>query len=734
MASLKLWQILTALLCVLAGSANGQFDGQAEEPRPVPGGGLYVFADEPTPAEFEEVWAPSPRMTVEAGNLPSKEQILGTGVVYLKTEDHVAFTRELQDSGLDGALEEHLARGGVIVVHGAGAHMLEEEQLGLLQGVRFHLSPEAPPVAELQDGYVGVHMGPGSAFDLRRRLLRGSGPVSIQLAAGPGREGKTEALTRIPRDWLALTRAAAQRAKGPWPRDPARPREVPNGALMLVGGGSIAADIGRRFVELAGGPDAPVVYLPCSSETEISQEPAMCRQLRRWGFKNVTWVHTKDRTAANTDEAILAPLRGAKALWFGGGRQWNFVDSWIDTEAHRLMHEVLERGGAIGGSSAGASIQASYLCRGNPLGNRDIMSEGYERGLGFLPGCGVDQHFAERHRQRDLVSMVRTFPQLLGVGLDESTALVVQGSEGRVLGAGEVWLYEQGAGADRVERHSAGQSFDLNQGPKAPQAGPSANGALRIAHFLLLSLENFSASRMTGVNWLPARPLNLNQEADRHDPDGPALANVHVHSLQVTQLQPTTPLQPAAFSVNVEMTLTNGRSADRCEVLLEDLSARFDKHNGDLAVQWEGLVRDEGAKSLYVASWTVDLRLQNRGVIRFPPEDPIGAVLERCGAAGFPPETLEIVRLEEEEEAGEDSPPKRPRYRLRQQGPGLSMEQCGNLLMSIGAGKDAFWIADIHIQPAPAPEPEDGLPSSTETEALWSFEAVVEYSVTRKKR
>ena len=95
------------------------------------------------------------------------------------------------------------------------------------------------------------------------------------------------------------------------------------------------------------------------------------------------------------------------------------------------------------GSSAGASIQAEYLVRGNPLGNRDMMAEGYEKGLGFLSGVAIDQHFAERNRFKDLSSVIETYPQLLGIGIDEGTALIVNGSVGTVQGEGQVHFYDR---------------------------------------------------------------------------------------------------------------------------------------------------------------------------------------------------------------------------------------------------------------------------------------------------
>lgn len=129
------------------------------------------------------------------------------------------------------------------------------------------------------------------------------------------------------------------------------------------------------------------------------------------------------------------------------------------------MHDVLARGGVIGGSSAGASIQGDYMPRGNPLGNRDIMSEGYEQGLGFLTGVAIDQHFAQRDRFADMTSLIKTYPQLLGIGIDEGTALIVRQSIAEIVGKGNVSFYDsrrQDADDDKdYVSVGAGQRFDL---------------------------------------------------------------------------------------------------------------------------------------------------------------------------------------------------------------------------------------------------------------------------------
>jgi cyanophycinase len=106
------------------------------------------------------------------------------------------------------------------------------------------------------------------------------------------------------------------------------------------------------------------------------------------------------------------------------------------------MHQVLARGGVIGGSSAGASIQGDYMPRGDPMGNLNIIAEGYESGLGFLCGVAIDQHFAQRRRFKDMSLLMKTYPQLLGIGIDEGTAIIVKQSVAEVVGKGNVAFYD----------------------------------------------------------------------------------------------------------------------------------------------------------------------------------------------------------------------------------------------------------------------------------------------------
>lgn len=228
-------------------------------------------------------------------------------------------------------------------------------------------------------------------------------------------------------DLIAWSRSAQARVATAFPAYKPQAPNVAKGSLIIVGGGGMPKGLMDRFIKLAGGLNAPLLYVPCEERETIRGEPRILKSWRSAGVTNVDWIHTKDRTKANQDEALLNKIRKAKGIWFGGGRQWNFVDSYQNTTAHKLMHEVLAKGGVIGGSSAGASIQGSYLARANPLGNMDSMAEGYEIGLGFLTGVAIDQHFSQRGRLPDMTALANTYPELLGIGLDEASAIVVQG-------------------------------------------------------------------------------------------------------------------------------------------------------------------------------------------------------------------------------------------------------------------------------------------------------------------
>ena len=236
-------------------------------------------------------------------------------------------------------------------------------------------------------------------------------------------------------------------------QQPAAPPEYgpPRGTLVIVGGGNLdGTGIVEKFIELAGGPGKKFVIVPTAGGNRgrdgavtAYDETAVVASWVRRGVKNVKMLHTHDPKVADT-EAFVKDLRDADAVWFNGGRQWNIVDSYVNTLTYREFHKVLERGGVIGGSSAGATIQGEYLVRGDTTGPNIVMTAepAHQEGFKFLRGSAIDQHINARNRWDDLIPVIQKFPKLLGIGLSEGTAIIVKGDAFEVMGKWKVSVHD----------------------------------------------------------------------------------------------------------------------------------------------------------------------------------------------------------------------------------------------------------------------------------------------------
>lgn len=330
--------------------------------------------------------------------------------------------------------------------------------------------PAAPPALRTM---TALHL-PGERFAGRRGAHDGTRPRMIGTPWTRRRATRRVTLRDSRLLATALTLGAATACAGaassasmasrpPVPAGAVAP--VASGALVIAGGGPLGPEIMGRFIQLAGGADAPIVVIPTAGEDSVY--PADWRGLdllRRAGARNVTLRHTKLRTVAESD-SFVAALRAARGVWFPGGRQWRLVDSYLGTRTERELHALLARGGVIGGTSAGASIQASYLVRGAREGNTIMMAPGYEQGFAFLRGVAVDQHVGARKRENDLQQVVARFPQLLGLGIDEATAIVVRGTRAEVVGKGLLYVHngnEPPAAGLAYFTLAAGEALDLS--------------------------------------------------------------------------------------------------------------------------------------------------------------------------------------------------------------------------------------------------------------------------------
>lgn len=232
------------------------------------------------------------------------------------------------------------------------------------------------------------------------------------------------------------------------------PTEVrPQGSLVIVGGGDRSEAMMRRFVHLAGGRGARIAVVPNASSEPEETGRGIVAELDSLGAR--AFVFHLDRAAAMTEDAARA-LDSASGIWFSGGDQARVTAVLAGTPVLRAMQRRYREGAVVGGTSAGAAIMSDSMITGNqtpPGDTTGYYGDEYpaiERrrveivpGLGFLPQAIVDQHFIRRERHNRLLSAVLERPSLIGVGIDESTALEV-GPDGRwrVIGESAVLIYD----------------------------------------------------------------------------------------------------------------------------------------------------------------------------------------------------------------------------------------------------------------------------------------------------
>ena len=231
------------------------------------------------------------------------------------------------------------------------------------------------------------------------------------------------------------------------------------GFVIAMGGGNGNPEIYETWKTLGGGRDAHVVLIPTANNPGDDIAPVVNGLKHVFGVQDVSVLDTKDRAKADSPE-FVAPLKKATFVFIDGGRQWRLADAYLGTRVERELWNVLKRGGVIAGSSAGASILASYLVRGDPGGPDVMMAKGHELGFGFVPNSAIDQHVSERHREHDLEQVISAHPKLLGIGIDPNTIIVLHGDEFEVIGTGKVYITTVG---QPIYSIPSGSHFDLRK-------------------------------------------------------------------------------------------------------------------------------------------------------------------------------------------------------------------------------------------------------------------------------
>lgn len=227
------------------------------------------------------------------------------------------------------------------------------------------------------------------------------------------------------------------------------------GTLVIVGGGATPDDVHQRFLQLAGGVNAHLVIIPTAHLNADHYQSLNCFTFwRSHKVQSVLFLHTRKRDEAN-DPGFVRPLTQATGVWFCGGDQSRVLAAYHGTAVERELHNVLGRGGVIGGTSAGAAIMSPLMITGG------ITEARVGTGFGFLPGFVIDQHFKQRNRFSRLVGVLHKHPQLFGLGIDERTAVIVHGHSLTVMGESNARLYVPGNHAREQVLDRASKPLDL---------------------------------------------------------------------------------------------------------------------------------------------------------------------------------------------------------------------------------------------------------------------------------
>ena len=217
------------------------------------------------------------------------------------------------------------------------------------------------------------------------------------------------------------------------------------GQLIIIGGSEDKEDdctILREFVRRAGGRDAKIVVMTVATSLPGELGSEYRDIFERMGAALVDIVDTTRREDAS-DSRNLEIIADATGVFFTGGDQSRITDILKETEIDDLLHKKFTEGLVIGGTSAGAAMMPDMMIvEGESETNPRIDSVKLEPGMGFLPQVAIDQHFAQRGRLGRFVSALMQQPATLGFGIDEDTAIAVNGNELEVIGSGAVTIVD----------------------------------------------------------------------------------------------------------------------------------------------------------------------------------------------------------------------------------------------------------------------------------------------------
>jgi cyanophycinase len=220
------------------------------------------------------------------------------------------------------------------------------------------------------------------------------------------------------------------------------------GTLVIIGGVQ-TQEIVKRFVALAGGPNAKILIIPNAGSEQKSNSEEEQANFIKLGAKADYLLFTRETA---DEEVNLKKMEWANAVFFLGGDQVDLTRDMLGTKLLQKAYDIYNNGGVVGGSSAGAAVMSEVMITGNELVNKDstvsfvTIEKGnveVKQGFGFIKTVIIDQHFLKRKRHNRTISILIEHPNLIGVAIDESTSIIVNPDETfDVYGNNQVLVYD----------------------------------------------------------------------------------------------------------------------------------------------------------------------------------------------------------------------------------------------------------------------------------------------------
>ncbi|MCS7054508.1 MAG: cyanophycinase [Ignavibacterium sp.] len=220
------------------------------------------------------------------------------------------------------------------------------------------------------------------------------------------------------------------------------------GHLVIIGGVH-TTETSKKFVELAGGNNAKIIIIPNAGSNPIKNSELHKKEFEELGAKADYLLFTRETADADSN---IKKMNWANAVYFLGGDQSDLTRDMLGTKLLQKVYDIYNNGGVVGGSSAGAAVMSEVMITGNELLNKDSTSAFISiqkgnietaKGFGFIKNAIIDQHFLKRKRHNRLISLMCEYPYLLGIAIDESTAIVVYPDDTfQVIGDNQVVVYD----------------------------------------------------------------------------------------------------------------------------------------------------------------------------------------------------------------------------------------------------------------------------------------------------